>query len=107
MIYEYRQYHMAPGKARALHQRFAEVTQPLFVRHGFRVVGYWTELIGDSSNLHYLLAWQDFEERERKWAAFQGDQEWQTAREASERGGPLVEKIVTSLWRPTAYSPMQ
>ena len=107
MLYEYRNYHIMPGKAAALHERFAKVTQPLFVKLGFRVLGYWTELIGDSSQLHYILAWEDMKESEAKWAAFRTSPEWQKAREESERGGPLTAKIVTSLWRPTPYSPVQ
>ena len=107
MYYEHRKYRIMPGKAADLHRRFAEVTNPLFERHGFRVVGYWNETIGEGNCLHYLLGWEDLNERDAKWAAFQGDSTWQEARLASEVGGPLVERIDTAIWRPTPYSPLQ
>lgn len=40
MIYEMRTYEAMPGKLRALVVRFADVTHPLFVEHGFHPVGY-------------------------------------------------------------------
>ncbi len=107
MLYEMRTYEAAPGKMAALNRRFAEVTQPLFEKHGFRVVGYWTELVGDSNHLNYMLGWEDMNEREQCFAAFGADPERRTGFEESERDGPLVANIHNALWRPTPYSPMQ
>ena len=50
MIYEMRTYEAMPGKLRALAARFADVTHPFFLKHGFRPVGYWTEAVGDNNN---------------------------------------------------------
>jgi hypothetical protein len=107
LLYEDRVYHIMPGKAQALHKRFEHLTDGIFKKHGFRVVGYWTELIGDSGVLRYLLAWEDLNEREAKWAAFGSDPDWRRGREESEQDGPLVARIVSTIWRPTPYSPMQ
>ena len=107
MLYEMRVYEAAPGKMGALNRRFADHTHELFVKHGFHVVGYWNALVGDSSKLHYILGWEDMNERAEKFAAFGADPEWQQAREESEREGPLVANIHNEVWRPTAYSPMQ
>ena len=63
MIYEMRTYHAMPGKLRAVVQRFGDVTHAIFLRHGFRPVGYWTESVGDNTKFHYMLAWEDDAER--------------------------------------------
>ncbi|MBM3940683.1 MAG: NIPSNAP family protein [SAR202 cluster bacterium] len=107
MLYEMRFYEAMPGKMGALHDRFANHTNKLFAKHGFRVVGYWNEVFGDSSRLNYMLAWETMDERMNKWAAFQVDPEWQAARDASEKNGPIVARIDARVWRPTHYSPMR
>ena len=107
MLYEYRRYEASPGKLPALHKRFAEITLPIWQKHGIRVVGFWEAVFGTSNELHYMLAWEDLDDRERKWNAFQSDPEWLSARAKTEEGGPLVARLTNSLWRPTHYSPMK
>ena len=34
-------------------------------------------------------------------------EEWLAARKASEANGPLVERVVNKIWRPTSFSPLQ
>jgi hypothetical protein len=49
-------------------------TLPLWEKHGLRPVGFFTTVVGESSNdLTYLLAWESMAERDAKWAAFQAD----------------------------------
>jgi hypothetical protein len=107
MIYEMRNYHAAPGKLRALIARFANVTDAVFKKCGFRVMGYWTEGVGDNNVLHYMLAWEDDAERQEKWALFRADTDRQKAFAESERDGPLVLWVNNSIWSPTAFSAMQ
>ena len=107
MIYEYRVYEAMPGKLPALNARFREVTIRLFEKHGLKVVGFWETVVGTSNQLHYMLSFQNLGDRERAWAAFGADAEWQAARAASEKDGPLVARVQNSIWRPTDYSPMQ
>ena len=38
---------------------------------------------------------------------FQGDPEWKAVKEASEKSGPLVDKIDSVYLKPTDYSPLQ
>ena len=45
--------------------------------------------------------------RQRAWAAFMADPEWQAAKRASEANGPLVERVVNKIWKPTSFSPLQ
>lgn len=106
MIYEMRTYEAMPGKLRALVARFADVTHPLFVEHGFRPVGYWTEAVGDNDKLHYMLAWEDDAERKAKWAAFRDDPERARAFAESEKAGLLVAKITNRIWEAALFSPL-
>ncbi|MBN8965756.1 MAG: NIPSNAP family protein, partial [Rhizobiales bacterium] len=65
----------------------------------------WTVALGDgSNNLHYMLGWESLAEREQKWNAFQADPAWHTARDDSEKNGPLIANINSLILRPTAFS---
>ena len=107
MIYEYRAYYVMPGRMADLQRRFHDVTMGLFKKHNIQVVGFWETVIGESNELVYICAYDDFVHRERAWKAFMADPEWQAARRASEVNGPLVERVVNEIWRPTAFSPLQ
>jgi len=107
MIYELRVYEAIPGKLAALSARFENHVAGLFVKHGMRVVGFWTTVVGEGSNeFTYLLAFENMADRETRWAAFQADPEWHAARDESEKNGPLVGRIRNQLIKPTAYSPL-
>src|SRR5688500_19207391 len=105
MIYELRVYKCVPGRLPALNNRFANVTLKLWDKHGIKQAGFWTTLVGESNQeLYYLLAWESLADREKKWTAFQADPEWLNARAESERDGPHVAYITSSLMTPTAFS---
>jgi hypothetical protein len=107
MLYELRTYEVLPGRMPALNKRFAQVTMDLFKRHNMEVVGFWTNEIGGYSNeLVYMMRFDDMGDRERKWAEFGADKEWQTARAASEKDGPILNRIRAQFLRPTPYSPL-
>lgn len=105
MLYEWRIYHPASGKAAALHRRFAEHTRRLFQRHGLREIGYFVPE-GVEGPLYYLLAYPDRAARDAAWAAFRADPEWQRVKAESELGGPLVDRIDSVFLQPTPYSPV-
>jgi hypothetical protein len=107
MVYEYRAYYIMPGRMPDIQKRFADVTMNLFKKHGIQVVGFWETLFGESNELVYILAFDDVATRQKKWDAFQADPEWQSARKASEMNGPLVQRVVNKLWKPTSFSPLQ
>ena len=46
-------------------------------------------------------------ERQRAWAAFRADPEWQEAVRVSEADGPLVERVINKIWNPTPFSPLR
>jgi len=104
MIYELREYVAAPGKAAALHARFADDTLPLFDKHGLTVTGFWTDS-ADDSRIFYLLRFEDEEAQKRAWAAFQGDPRWQEAKAASESEGPVVAQMHSTTLTPVDYRP--
>jgi hypothetical protein len=104
-VQELRVYDAMPGKLPALHDRFANHTMRLFEKHGIDNVAYWTEDVGISNRLVYMLGYPSLGGREKGWAAFQADPDWQKARAASEKNGPLVRESRHSILRLTPYSP--
>ena len=104
-VQELRIYEAMPGKLQALHDRFANHTMGLFEKHGMENVAYWTDEVGVSNRLVYILGHRDLGSREKSFAAFQADPVWNKARAESEVGGPLVRKSHSTILRPTSYSP--
>ena len=105
MIYELRLYECLPDRMPALLKRFAEHTLALWDKHGIRQAGFFTTLIGESSQrLTYFIAWESLAEREVKWKAFTTDPDWLKARDESERDGPILANISNQLLMPTAFS---
>ncbi len=105
MIYELRVYKCLPNRLPALLRRFQDHTLDIWQKHGIRQAGFWTTVIGESSNeLIYLLAWESMAERETKWTAFQADSDWLTARAASEKDGPILANVASQFLTPTAFS---
>ncbi len=108
MIYEYRVYEAAPGKMASLQDRFRNHTLEIFQRHGIKNIGYWTADVGDySDRLIYLVAFENAAQREKAWASFRNDPEWQRVRAESELDGPLTTRITNSLLTPTDFSPLK
>lgn len=105
MIYELRVYRTLPGRLPNLLARFQNHTLRIWERHGIRQAGFWTVGIGESNLvLYYLLAWESLAEREKKWAAFMADPEWQAARAKSEEDGPILARVQNEILIPTAFS---
>ena len=107
MIYELRIYETIPGRLPDLNTRFADHTVGFFKRHGIQVVGFWTEDIGTSNQLVYMLGYDSLADRETKWAAFQADPDWNKVRSETEKNGPINARVRNMILKPTAYSPMQ
>ena len=113
--FEMRTYTAAEGKLEALHARFRDHTNALFLKHGMHVIGYWVpdapakadEVDRSKNTLVYLLAYPDRETRDKMWKAFQSDPDWKKAREESEKNGKLVEKVQSDFLSATDYSPIK
>ena len=107
MIYELRTYEAIPGKLQALNDRFANYTLGAWKKRGWKVVGFWTETIGTSNQLVYMLAFENLADREKKFAEFLGDPEKKRVFAETEKDGPLVARIRNTILQPTPYSPLQ
>jgi hypothetical protein len=105
MIYELRIYRCMPGRLPALLSRFQNDTLRIWQKHGIRQAGFWTTLIGRSSQeITYMLAWDSMAEREKRWQAFLTDPEWIAVATETEKNGQLVENISCQLLAPVAFS---
>ncbi|MCH7843026.1 MAG: NIPSNAP family protein [Chloroflexi bacterium] len=104
-LQEKRVYEAMPGKLPDLHNRFSNHTMALFEKHGIENVAYWTEVVGTSNRLVYMLGYPDLGAREKSFAAFGSDPAWHKARAASEENGALVRVSKHSILRLTDYSP--
>jgi hypothetical protein len=105
MLYEARIYTTVPGRLPALNDRFANHTMDIFATHGIGMMGFWTDEIGTSNQLTYILVFDSMADRETKWSAFQADSGWQRVRAETETDGPLVAQVHNSFMRLTPYSP--
>lgn len=96
MIYELKRYTPHVGKADALRERILHVTLPIFERLGMRVQ---TEAQSQdpSSNLSYVVAPLNEEERAAAWLAFGNDAQWRQTKAESETDGPLLDVQTTTL----------
>jgi NIPSNAP len=99
---------VVPGRMPALLNRFQHVTLDMWKTRGFRPVGFWTTLVGESNmELTYMLAWDSLAEREQKWNAFMADPEWIAKRAESEKDGAIVANIANTILQPTAFSALK
>lgn len=106
MIYELREYDVAPGKLGAVNERFATIALRYFEKHGIEPVAFFTDVIGTSNRLTYIVRYQDMAHRERAWGGFSSDPERLVEFAPTEPDGPLVLKIRNRLLSPTEYSPL-
>lgn len=108
MIYEQRVYQSLPGQMQKMQARFSDHVLAIWERHGIRAIGFWTTVIGDSSNaLVYILQWESLADRETRWTAFQNDPAWHKVRDHSERDGPIVAGISNQILKPTSFSALK
>jgi len=107
MIYEYRVYHIMPGRMKDINARFADHTMKLFEKNGIKVIGFWQTLIGNNNELTYLCQYRDLAHRQEVWDRHMSDPEWLKVWAESEKNGPLVAKVTNTILTPTSYSPLQ
>lgn len=109
-VFELRTYHSPTWRQLdALHQRFAGREVPIFHRNGIHPLFYTSTVFGDNlPNLTYLIPFDDLAAREKAWTAFGADPEWTRVRKESvARDGEIAAIIQISLFKATAYSPIQ
>jgi hypothetical protein len=109
-VFELRTYHSPTWRQLgALHERFAVREIPIFHRNGIHPLFYTSTVFGNNlPNLTYLIPFDDLAAREKAWNAFGADAEWVKVRKESvARDGEIASVIRISLFRATAYSPIQ
>ncbi len=104
-LFEMRTYYAMPGKLDALNARFRNHTVKLFAKHGMTNIGYWVPVDNTDNKLVYLLAFPSREARDKAFAEFGADPEWQTAAKESEKDGKLVDHIESLFLSPADYVP--
>jgi len=104
-VFELRTYTAIPGRIDALHARFRDHTLKLFEKHRMTVMWFWRPADEQQAKrqLVYLLAFPSQEAAVKSWKDFQADPQWNTVKAASEKDGPLVEKIDSVYLKPTDY----
>ena len=107
MIHELRIYDTSPGRLPALLDRFPNVIMPFFDKHEMRPVGFWTDEVGVSNRVTYMLAFDDLAHRERAWAAYWIDPERIKAFAYPATDPPFVARAQNTILRPTSFSPLQ
>ena len=96
MIYELRVYQPVRGQMPKLLARFRDKVLPIWERHGIRPVGFWTTLVGESSNeLTYMLPWESLADRETRWTAFQNHPAWHRSATTASTVGPSSQASAT------------
>jgi hypothetical protein len=93
----------------ALHARFRNHTNKLFVKHGMTLIGFWSPTDSEQAKqkMVYILAFPSREAAAKSWKAFQDDPDWKAAKAASEKDGKLVDKVESVYLNPTDYSPLK
>jgi hypothetical protein len=109
-IFELRVYHSPTWRQlAALHDRFRGPEIKIFHRSGIHPILYGSTVIGPNvPNLTYLIPFADLATREKAWAAFGADPDWQKVRQESiAKAGEIVSDIQISLYKATPYSPVK
>lgn len=108
-VFELRTYHASEGKMDELQARFRDHTCELFVRHGMKLIGFWTTTDGDDAGqvLVYMLAHDSRDAAQASWNAFKDDPEWQAVYKESQANGSLTSKVESVFLKSTDYSPIQ
>lgn len=107
-LFELREYQAMPQKIINVVDRFGNFTCQAFKKYGFRQVGYWTNRIGGNDHqLVYMLAWESLNERVAAFDSFAKDPDRARVFAESEKNGPIVEQVTTTILRPAAFSPIK
>ena len=89
--FELRTYTAPPGKLEALHTRFREHTNALFVKHGMKIVGFWVPSDKDKADNAWSHAGVSRPRRPQVLGGFQKDPR-DRGPQRSEKDGKIVEK---------------
>ena len=101
-VYEYRNYRVAPGKARAWAKHFGEA-MPVRERYSPNV-GAWITEAGQPNEVSHLWAYESLDDRAAKRAQAAADPDWQAFLKIS---GGMLEEMHSAILLPAAHSPLK
>ena len=101
--FELRIYYCYPGRLDALIERFQNHTTKIFEKHGMENIGYWVSK-ETPNTLIYIVAHKSQDSAKASWDAFRKDPVWIKARDASEAGGKIVDKVTSVFMDPVDFS---
>ena len=89
-----------------LHDRFAGGEIEIFHKSGIHPVLYADTVVGPNQpNMIYLIPFESEAQREKAWATFRADPDWQRIRaESVRRGGEIVRNITNMILTPASFS---
>lgn len=100
MIFEHRQYEVAPGRMTDLIERFKKHTIRLFERHGIEPVLFSIPISETENNVFfYIVKFKDANTMENCWKSFLEDKERIQIWDESNKNGKLVLKIESNLFK--------
>lgn len=115
MIYELRTYEMVPELFEEYLDRADRLLLPIIKEKiGFRLIGFWRAVSESGGSLPrgeerqipaqvvWMIAWEDLDERTRKWAELNADEDFARVIDPKYYRS-TASKIIT----PTGYSPLQ
>ena len=103
MIYELRTYHVLPGTMAEYSKVFGEFVMPVFKKLGFRVIGVWQPVIGESDEFTYMLEFDSLADRETKFKALGKEPDMAPYRQQPTR----ISHITNKIFSPQPYSPLK
>ncbi len=106
-IYELRIYESPTQRQLGyLHNRFAGGEIDIFHKSGLHPVLYADTVFGPNKpNMVYVIPFESEAHREKAWATFRDNPDWQKIREDSiRRGGEIVRNITNMILIPTSFS---
>jgi hypothetical protein len=109
-VFEMRIYHAPTWKnMRGLQWRFGEGEMKILAKCGAAPILFATTVIGqDTPNLTWITAFEDEAARDKAWAAFAADPDWQKlSQESNKRYGPNPTIRQIRLYRSAGYSPIR
>lgn len=101
-VYEYRNYRVAPGKARTWAKQFAEI-MPVREKYSANVCAWVTDS-GQPNEVSHLWAYPSLNERSEIRGRVAADPQWQGFLKIS---GPMLEQMHSTVMLPAAHSPLQ
>jgi hypothetical protein len=84
----------------------------VFDKYGMKSIGYWSPQASPTqpqwdNTLVYILQHPSREAATKAWASFNADRDWQAARTASQKNGPLTTKVESIFATAEEFSPIK